>query len=366
MSELGDALRAARAAAEPGVSLTRMAQRIHYSPAYLSLIETGKRRPPSSVVDAYEQVLGVPIGSDPVRRAHEWLVADSPVAVQRCSGRRLGVSVADELAARVVELRHLDDVVSSGELLPAIRQELTEAGSLVRDGSYVESVGRRLLTAVGELAQLAGWVASDAGRHAEAQRHYVGGVSAASEGGDAPLAAQLFSSLSYQIANVGDPRDALLLARTAVAGAGQPSPLVRALLLERVAWASAKVEDRVATHRALDAVDDAYEQRSPGVTEPEWVYWLNRAEIDVMAGRCLIELGAPDQAAPLLSAAIATYPREHAREVALYLSWLAESYARTGALDAAKATLESAYDHAARIPSARAADRLTTVATLIG
>lgn len=363
MPELSDALRAARETA--GLSLTRMAQLTHYSKPYLSLIETGKRRPLPEVVTAYEQALGVPIGSDPVRRAHEWLVSDSPTVVQRRSGRRVGESLADALDARVVELRHLDDVVASTDLLPAVRQELAEAQSLVRTGAYDESVGRRLLTATGELAQLAGWVASDAGRYADAQRLYLGGVDMAQEAGNDSLAAQLFSSLSYQVANVADPRDALLLARTAVKGAREATPVLRTLLLERVAWASAKTRDRDATLRALDAVDDTYEQRSPGIEEPEMVYWLNRAEIDIMAGRCMIELGTPDKAEPLLSAAVASYPEQHSREVALYLSWLAESYARTGALDAARATLDRAKGYADRMPSARTDERIRTVDALI-
>ncbi|SDF39123.1 hypothetical protein SAMN05216553_101404 [Lentzea fradiae] len=363
MSELSDALRAAREAAE--LSLSRMSQLTHYSKPYLSLIENGKRRPLPEVVTAYEQALGVPIGSNPVRRAHEWLVSDSPAVAQRRSGRRVGESLADALDARVVELRHLDDVVGSTDLLPAVRRELAEAMALVRDGSFTEPVGRRLLTATGELAQLAGWVASDAGKYADAQRLYLSGVDAAREAADDALAAQLFSSLSYQVANVADPHDALLLARSAVRGSRGATPVVRALLLERVAWAGAKTKDRDVTARALDAVDDAYEQRSSGTEEPEWVYWLNRAEIDVMAGRCMIELGAPEKAEPLLSKAIAGYPEDHAREVSLYLSWLAESYARTGALDAAKAALDRARQYAARMPSARTGRRLTAVENLM-
>jgi hypothetical protein len=66
-------------------------------------------------------------------------------------------------------------------------------------------------------------------------------------------------------------------------------------------------------------VDKAYEERSPGVIEPEWVYWLDGTEIDVMAGRCMIELGN-SAAEPLLTNAIMSYPTDHAREVALYLS----------------------------------------------
>jgi len=83
---------------------------------------------------------------------------------------------------------------------------------------------------------------------------------------------------------------------------------------ERVAWASAKSRDNGGTRRALDAVDNAYEERSPGVIEAEWVYWLNRTEIDVMAGRCMSELDNPAAAEPLLTNAITSYPTNHPRK----------------------------------------------------
>ncbi len=363
MSELAAALRAARDAA--GVSLAAMARRTNYSKALLGHLETGRRTILPEHIQAYEDALGVPLGTDPVRRAHQWLVNPSPVAVQTRSGRRVGESLANAVEARVVELRHLDDTVGSTDLLPAVTQELTELESLVRNGSYAESTGQRLLTATGELSQLAGWVASDAGHLADAQRMYLSGASAAQAAGNDPLVAQLFSTLSYQLANNGNPADALLLARSAVKGAEQATPVVRALLLERVAWASAKARDRESALQALDAVDDSYESRSAGIPEPEWVYWLNRAEIDVMAGRCLIEISEPARAEPLLTAAVATYPREHSREVALYLTWLAESYARTGDLDAARQTLSRVRDYASRMPSTRTDDRVRLVEALV-
>jgi len=266
---------------------------------------------------------------------------------------------------RVIELRHLDDVIGGGDLFPVVSKELSEAQAAVRSASYTEKVGRRLLTVVGELAQLAGWVASDAGRYSQAQRIYLDGVSAAQCADDRPLAAQLLSSLSYQIANMGPARDAAVLARSAVTGACDASPMVRALLWERVAWASARSRDDAGARRALDAVDNAYEERSRGVIEPEWVYWLDRTEIDVMASRCMIELGNPAAAEPLLTNAIMSYPTDHAREVALYLSWLAEAYARAGIFDAAHDTLARASRTARGINSARLDLRISQVSSLL-
>lgn len=190
-------------------------------------------------------------------------------------------------------------------------------------------------------------------------------MSAANDAGDRALAGQLLSSLSYQIANVGNPSDAALLARSAVQGANGATPVVHALLLERVAWTSARARDVDGTRRALDQVDDVYEHRSPGADEPEWVYWLDRTEIDVMAGRCLIELGDPTTAEPLLSGAIAAYTPEHAREVALYQTWLAESYARTGVVDAARNTITRARKTAQNVNSTRLDTRIADVERLL-
>lgn len=368
MPDLGAALRAAREAA--GVSLAGMARRTHYSKPLLGLLEQGKRTIKPDHVIAYSHSLGMPVDvlygapDDPLRVAHEWLVSDSPVSVHTGAGCRVGGSIVAELESRVIELRHLDDVMGGRDLFPLVRDELRAARDVVKTAGYTQATGQRLLTVVGELAQLAGWVASDAGQYAQAQHLYLSGVSAARDAGDRALVAQLLSSLSYQVANVGNPSDAALLARSAAKGAPDACPRVRALLLERVAWSSARVRDLAGTRRALDAVDDLYEQRGVDDEEPEWVYWLDRREIDVMAGRCLIELGEPAQAEPLLSHAIAGYHAEHARETALYLSWLAESYARIGERDAARAALARARKAAEKVSSVRVDLRLATVETL--
>ncbi|SDH55426.1 Helix-turn-helix domain-containing protein [Actinokineospora alba] len=365
MSDLGSLLRAARQAA--AVSLSAMATRTHYSKPLLGLLETGKRTVKPEHVTAYSRALNVPVDAllgpqgDPLRTAHEWLVSDTPVQTHSASGRRVGSSLVAALEARVIELRLLDDFIGGTDLFPLVRKELSGAQRVAKDGAYTEGTGRRLLTVVGELSQLAGWVASDAGRHLEAEHAYLTGVSAARDAGDRALAGQLLSSLSYQMANVGNPADAALLARSAAKGAEHATPVVRTLLLERVAWAEARSRDHKAARRTLDLVDDTYERRSTAIAEPHWVYWMNRAEIDVMAGRCLIELNNPTAAEPLLSGAIDTYEAEHVREVALYLSWLAESYARAGELDAARSTLNRARKVSAGINSARLDSRIREV-----
>lgn len=367
VSELGRNLREARENA--GVSLSAMARRTHYSRALLGHLETGVRVIKPEHVTVYSHALNVAASAlydrpdDPLRVAHEWLVSDTPAARHQMAGRRVGESLAAELENRVVELRHLDDVLGGGDLYPLVHRELAAAQQVLDETSYSTEVGARLSVVVGELAQLDGWVASDAGHYAQAQASYLDGVSAAHQAGDHALVGQLLSSLSYQIANVGNPTDAELLARTAVKGANDAPPIVRALLLERVAWASARARNSEGARRALDAVDDAYEHRR-GLPEPEWTYWLDRSEIEVMAGRVYIELGQPTDAEPLLSKAINGYDSERTREVALYRTWLAEAFANAGELDAARATIRKAERAASTINSARLDRRVSEIARL--
>lgn len=369
MDYTGDDLRRARE--EFGVSLREMAKRTHFSKSLLGYIERGERSASGNVIAAYAQALDLPLDSlaqpiaDPLRVAHEWLVSDSPQVIESRAGRRVGASLATSVETRVVDLRHLDDHVGGEDLSPVVEKEFRDTEELLRGAAYTDAVGRRLLTSLGELAQLGGWVKSDAGLYHQAASLYMSGVSAAMEAGDRALAANLLSSWSYQVANVGKPADALLLSRSAVKGADSATPTVRALLLERVAWSAARSKDARAALRALDQVDDAYENRSAGDPDPEWVYWLNRDEISTMRARVMIELGQPSEAEPLLVDVLSRYPEDAHREQSLYWSWLAEAHARAGEVDAARSALATAADFAARVNSPRATDRLTVVAGLL-
>lgn len=77
-----------------------------------------------------------------------------------------------------------------------------------------------------------------------------------------------------------------------------------------------------------------YDRRRPD-DDPTWVYWLDENEITVMAGRVYVELGLPERAEPLLVDAVGRCDENHAREIALYRSWLAEAYVQMRDLDRA-------------------------------
>ncbi|MBL1095544.1 helix-turn-helix domain-containing protein [Streptomyces coffeae] len=243
------------------------------------------------------------------------------------TGRRIGSGEVASLAARVHGLRLADDVLAGGDLMAPAFRELSKAIRLYHESTHTEAVGSALLTQVGELAQIAGWIASDAGRHEQAERAYRIGIEAARQAGDGPLVANLAGSLAYQLSNTGQERAGLDLARAALeeAGPGAP-PKTRALFFDRVAWAHTRAQEAQPAMQALGQAHDTLTEADDDEA-PQWAYWVSREELEVMDARVFTELHRPLRAVPLLTDVLRRYDATHAREVALYRSWLAVALA---------------------------------------
>jgi transcriptional regulator with XRE-family HTH domain len=296
--------------------------------------------------------------------AHEWLSADKPQLIELAAGRRIGDSLISTVEHRVIQLRRADDFMSGRTSHKMVRDELRASIHLLNEAACTEDQSRRLLTAAGELSQLAAWVAADAGLYREAARYTEGGILVAHAAGDQPLAANIISTLSYQLANTGNPRQAALLARTAYAGARHTATATaKALLLERIAWGDAKCGDLTSCQRSLGQVEEIFSNSKPE-DDPDWVYWLDKEEIDVMAGRCYTELKQPALAEPLLRNATTSYDNAKARENTLYLSWLAEDYILLGEIDRASEIATQVLELTTRVNSARTDERLRHLANM--
>ncbi|MCD5316838.1 hypothetical protein [Kineosporia babensis] len=295
-----------------------------------------------------------------------WRTTQPPQILELRSGRRIGQRLADLVIERTETLRRMDDFLGGADMHDLVRQELTTTLTMIDDASYTEPIGRQILASVGELAQLAGWVADDAGLRQQAERYYLAGVSAAHAARDEPLAANLLSTLSYQYANIGDPREAVLLATTAANGVPpHTTGTTRALLMERVAWANARLGDARATERALGAVDDLFTETKYAEPEPNFTYWLTRDEIAVMAGRCYVQLQRPEPAITLLTGAVDRYDDSHQRETSLYLSYLAEAHLQAKDVEASVTVALRALEAAMGVASARSSGRINHLLHLL-
>lgn len=281
--------------------------------------------------------------------------------LQAPGGRRIGAEAVADLGARVHALRLADDVLAGGDLIEPAFRELHAAVRLHQEATFSEATSRALLVQIGELAQIAGWIASDAGRHADAERAYSLGISAARQADDKPLVANLAGSLAYQHSNTGREREGIDLAHAAVEEAGPNAPAkTRALFFDRVAWAHAKAGE---AQPAIQALGDAHDALETGgsAEAPSWAYWVTQEELDVMDARAFTELRRPLRAVPLLKDVLGRYDATHTREVALYRSWLAVALADANEPEQAVQEAHRTIDLSGDLTSTRTAERVRVV-----
>ncbi|MFD0555289.1 helix-turn-helix domain-containing protein [Streptomyces rectiviolaceus] len=277
------------------------------------------------------------------------------------AGRRIGHPDVRLLAGRVHALRLADDVLSGGDLIAPAFRELRRAVDLYRTASFSDETGRGLLVQLGELGQIAGWVASDAGRLDDAEYAYRLGIDAARQAGQHALVGNLAGSLAYQWSNNGRERDAADMAQAAVNEAGPDAPpAARALFLDRVAWTQTRVGEAQAAMRALGEAHDALSSEG-GAQAPPWAYWVSRAELEVMDARVFTELHRPLRAVPLLTDVLGRYDTTHARELALYRSWLAVALADANEPERAAAEAQRIIALSGELASDRTAARTRVV-----
>jgi transcriptional regulator with XRE-family HTH domain len=336
--------------------------------------ETGKRTP-REWLPFLAAALGVPVevlaapqtaAEPPLPTLADFLPAEDPLEpLSVRTGGRIGMGQVDDMRQRVHGLRLADDVLAGGDLMRPALRELRKAVRIYREHSYSDLTARQLLIQIGELAQIAGWIASDAGKHEEAERIYRLGLSAATQAEDRTLAGHIAGSLAYQLSNNGREVEGVTLARAALDGAGPDAPpKARALYLDRVAWAHTKAggaENAQHAMRALGEANEALTEDSEGIESPAYLYWVSAEELKIMDSRVYTELRRPLRAVPLLREVLGRYDATHTREMALYLSWLAVAYADANEPEEAAATAERVISLSADVASERTAERVRVV-----
>ncbi|MET9494303.1 helix-turn-helix transcriptional regulator [Streptomyces sp. NPDC006552] len=292
------------------------------------------------------------------------LLPTGDVLAAGSSGRRIGVEQVEGLAARVHALRLADDVLAGGDLIGPAFRELGKSLALYRESTFTEDTGRALLVQIGELGQIAGWVASDAGRLDDAERAYRIGLDAARQAGDKPLAGNLAGSLAYQWANNGREAEGVDLAEAALRESGPDAPAAaRALFADRVAWAHTRLGGADNVQAAMRALGEAHAALDAEADDqaPPWAYWVSREELEIMDARVFTELRRPLRAVPVLTDVLGRYDATHARELALYRSWLAVALADANEPERAAAEAQRIIGLSGDLSSDRTATRTRIV-----
>jgi tetratricopeptide (TPR) repeat protein len=217
-----------------------------------------------------------------------------------------------------------------------------------------------LLSVLAEQAQQAGWAAFDAGKHDDARSLYEDSHQAATEAEDAAFAGNALAFLAYQKSDRDHRAGSEIAAQSCRTAGPDAPPSVRALLHERLAWTHALAGNASETERALSVAESSLSEAEP-TASPDWAAWVDYTELQIMTGRCWTELRRPLRAVPVLENVLSCYDDTHARDKALYLSWLADSYLAAGEVEQAAAVTGRALELSAGVASVRPRQRLAPV-----
>ena len=212
-------------------------------------------------------------------------------------------------------------------------------------------MGQELFRAAAELTRLAGWMAYDLEQHGLAQRYLIQALRLAGEAGDHALGGEILAGMSHQAVYVGQPDDALDLARAAQTSAdkaGLPALLAESLIME--AQAHAMHKDSAACAGALNAAEHAFARSNADA--PAWLGYFDEAYMAAKFGHCFRELGNGDKAEYYARRSLDMvdgYTRGRTFNVIL----LANAHLQQRDLDAACAAGDEALDLATGLHSAR-------------
>lgn len=284
--------------------------------------------------------------------------------------------LVDQIEATVPQLQTLDDERGGATGLGYVGAQVRAVMLVLRDGGHSDNTVRRLLVALADLAQLAGWKAFDASKPGLSQRYFFTGLRAAHDAGYRSMEAHILADLSFQAASQGDAQDGVVLGEAAQRVSDRSASSVQASVMSRLAYAYAaagRVDE--CEHTWTQSRDRLASQQ--GAQDPEWMYYLTPGHLDCQAGYAMILAGRQAIAAGsaasgrgwlskgealLLTGAYARHPDMPYQRRALYEgAWLALGYTAHGKLDDACTVTRMALPRLDRVRSPRSNALLRTL-----
>jgi hypothetical protein len=185
-------------------------------------------------------------------------------------------------------LQRLDDAKGGAANLAYVGAQVRAVAVVLREHRGSDVAHRRLLRAMTDLCQLAGWMAIDAGENGLSQRYLFTALRTAHSSSYASMAGHILADLSGQATLIGAGSDAVELGQAAVRVSASAPPRVRASVHSRLAHAFAGTGDLRQFHDCLAQAREAFHARP--ADEPDWMYYLTDNHIDSQAGYSLVML----------------------------------------------------------------------------
>lgn len=214
----------------------------------------------------------------------------APGAMVTTSSTGLVDPLVDQVEQNLPLLQALDDKHGGGHHLSYVSAQFRSIGLLLHEGGYPTPSRKRLLQALAEIGQLAGWMAFDAAEHGLAQRYFATALRAAHQVDDQALCAHVLADLAFQAASRERPTDAIPLGEAAERSARHASPSVKASVLSRLAYAYAAGGEEDAFRRSAEEARETITVAANHAA-PRWMYFLTENHLECQAGYAMIQLG---------------------------------------------------------------------------
>jgi hypothetical protein len=283
----------------------------------------------------------------------------------RYSGTKVTPASMRYFNSLIGAFRQMDDLEGgSKENLKKIGYTIGQVADYLKTGTFTEhGLSRQLVGVLAQASQIGGWMAYDAERHGLAQRYFRTGLHAAHSVGDRNLGAHILACMSHQAVDRNQPREAVDLAHAAVKAAQTTHPLVRAVVMARVAHAHAAAGDLYHFRSAMDQSRNFYEHAQGLGDGPDYLYWFDASMVDVVQGHPLLRLilSTPhraksqlDEAERLLAIDTPQNYDTRPRDVHIDGAWLAWMHVKYGDLHKGLSIAETTLNYQNSVSSSRA------------
>ena len=262
---------------------------------------------------------------------------------------RIGTSDVEQLESQTHSLRSVDYQYGGGACRDAVVVRIYWAQQLLA-ASASDVVRSRLLSAVADLHNLAGWTSFDSGQVGAAYHHFDRALDFARHD------EELTTNIVYRRGRVhlhhGAPGDALAYFQR-----GAFAPLAASIMHSNEAWAYARQDRSAEALRALGKAKDSFAQADLAHV-PDWARFHDETDLTAMIGTVHTELGDTRHAIPALTSAIGQFGPAMARSRTFCLISLASCHFLDGDTDQGQTVGMQAVSAAEGLRSERVWDRM--------
>ena len=217
---------------------------------------------------------------------------------------------------------------------------------------YEPSVRKDLAASVGELAEVAGWLAYDADRQDVVRRMNQESLHFTRLAGDRAMELLTLQNMSMHAGFMNHPGEALDIAEMVLAGdAYRLTPRLRALFLTRKARAVAQLGG----HAAVNMFGEIHSLFLDGVSDadPPWAWWIDERELVWHEAMCRTDLGDNRTALDRFEQSVDAHTTADARSDYIHRAYLLGGQVTARSWRSADATLSDLEPMAAGVASPR-------------